>query len=143
MVRLREQIKPTKGNWVANDSIDKIIDALDPLVKKLGEGATFTYETLYRQVIIGAVTRFVIAAVILTISLVIWRKLWPWVVAGNERAKEKSGSYSHNDAWAFALFAIYAGWVVGAIVFVGVVLEGVLMLINPHFYAIQRLLDVL
>lgn len=129
-------------------TIEKIKETLAPLAEKIGEGAEFTYMTIYKQVIAEASVTLGILAVF-AVLFVIGTAKWHRYAMKKHREAEKRDSDSRFDIsmydgdYAFwAVFGPACVWVVYIVTVFTTGARAVLTLLNPHYYAIERLLEI-
>ena len=120
-------------------TVDKIINALQPIADKLGEGARYLWYVYYRQSIIEGIVSILVSAVLLVVTVV------AAIVA--TRYLRKALAYAPTDwldetrvpwfviggiAAAVAVFALSAGLTN----FFG----GLQHVLNPGYYALHHLM---
>lgn len=114
------------------ETIKQVKQELQPLIDKLGEGAQFTYETMYQQVINEAIIYggIVLAALIPLVILAYY------IVRAIKKHKD-------TDDTVFALaLPIFMAWSVWLIAGMSTLVKSVLTLMNPHYYTIEELLRI-
>lgn len=134
-----------------NESIvSQVKEVIAPLAEKIGQGAEFLYGVYYKQTLIEAVVQ--IAGCLFAITLVL--------IAGKViRAKAKPenfhpNSYYNSDRKGTEAYAgkqqTYSNatkltTTLSSIVIVGLIsigiFTGVVRLVNPHFYTIERIIE--
>ena len=117
-------------------TVDRIIEALVPVAEKLGQGAEFIYAVTYRQVWVTVVTYVALTPVFIVLALVAFRFARRYY----QKAQAPRERYSYDDpaftAFMFGLLFVALGGVA-----LGCLLSAVRMSINPHYYAIDKILS--
>lgn len=122
------------------ETIKSVQEALTPLAEKLGEGAAHVYEVYTRQIYAESVGMLVIAGM-LSAVLVAW-------LIFISRPSSSDPSKTRAFAWSDASdgFSTVFTSCLSIIILPGVialVFNGLIGLINPEYYAIQRLLETI
>lgn len=104
--------------------ITQIQTALAPVAEKIGQGATFGWETVMRQQIAYGVADLFVSAVAL-VGFIASLKLWKLV-------KED------DDLYPLAIFAS----LFSVPIFLIFGIEGIFRLVNPNYYAIEFFMDL-
>jgi len=129
------------------DTVKSIQDALSPIAQKLGEGAQFTYETWYRQTIIGATTEITVASIILLLMFIICISVavkvkpsvfhptnYSWSTKKDIEAEKKLLARMTRTA-------VSIGIIILSYIPASVIIDGCMRLANPHYYTINTLID--
>lgn len=111
------------------ETVQQIQEALTPLANKLGEGAEFVYATYVRQQVITGILATAVGAIAMVIAILIAKILL--------KAAAKVDEYDKDGYYA----ALATTVVLGALFGIGFIFDGLQHLLNPHYYAIQTLLD--
>lgn len=136
------------------ETVQEIKNALEPLAEKLGEGASFVYETYVRQQYIYGIASLIIIAVLVAISAIGIRFLWRHTTAEinrrNEDYKEAAAKSPYasryadgydTDMWMAIKWVGSALWA-GTVTLIALIwgYDALLHLLNPHYYAIKEIL---
>lgn len=139
---------------------EKIIEALTPLAEKIGEGAEALYGIYVRQMVAEGAVGLVVVLVLTGLWVFATKKWFKYakeVRKENEKRKEELrkieekegyGAYHANrintdSGFEFETGAVLlVGWGLLLTIGMGVAIDSALKLINPHYYAIQRILEV-
>lgn len=121
-----------------SETVDRLIDALNPVAQRIGEGAEHVYRLAVRQAIIEGIASLVLA-VVLAVLVYVGVRVLLWFRVQYESARERH-RYD-GDGWAFG------GWLLGfavlacAIGAIGCAFDGAVTLANPEYAAIENLLE--
>ena len=110
------------------ETIKQIQEALTPLANKIGQGTTFAYGIVVKQVYVDSLKFglvFLLAATIIAVSL----------------AKVKKGERFKNPYLVAVGFTNKASILLFSLLATFSFYEMVARIINPHFYAIQMILS--
>lgn len=107
---------------------EKIMEYVDHLANALGVAAEHVWETLVRQAIVNGVVDLTLAVVMLVAGVVVWKLI------------NKYGDVQDWDVeWMPVGFLYVALFTVGILS----LRFGISQLLNPDYYAIKELLDVI
>lgn len=107
-------------------TIKALVEALQPLADKLGEGAAHLYELAVRQAFIDGIvygTIWLLGAVALAVSTILFFR------SKNDDVAEAAGIFIVFGGAIFLIFGTWAG------------VTAINALANPEYYAIQQLLE--
>lgn len=133
------------------ETVKAVQDALSPLAHKLGEGAGHLYEVYVRQIATEAIVWLITLSVILLALTIFWifaaPRVWRSAKADLARMNEERGEYRSRDkdltdVWQGGVF-IVASIVTVVVLFINLIAMPHLTtkLLNPEYYAIERLLN--
>ena len=111
-----------------NEAIDRLLEALEPVAEKLGQGAEFLWRTIVNQAIVDGITFTFVGVVLFVATFILATKVVPYLI-------DRDGGW-YGMAIAASVVAFGVG--IAALSFT---LDGMRHLINPEFYAVRELLD--
>lgn len=115
------------------ENIKAIKDALEPLAQKLGQGASFLYETAYKQTVIEAIQDLTLGGLgLIAILLILFFGI---------KAIKKGLDDGEVDL-AFFLICMGGSAVIALSLWAGAgIMGGAKKLANPHYYTIQSIIN--
>lgn len=124
-------------------TVDRIIEALQPIADKLGEGARYLWAVYYKQTVISGVMSLggAVLAVLLggVFSLVAYKQLSRVI---RERRAEDSGRYYSSEQTARTIIGCVAAFLVLVcfIITVTLVADNLSKVLNPGYHTIHQVL---
>ena len=121
------------------ETVESIKEALTPLMEKLGQGGDAAWAMAVRQQYVVAGQAVVLWILLLAMGGVWWRRIEPpmqkWVDAGSSYSDRDMARTVARIVFAAVFFFLGVASVVSTV-------QGVSRLINPEWYALQSLLNL-
>jgi putative Mn2+ efflux pump MntP len=114
-------------------TVKAIQDAMKPVADKIGEGAGYTWEVFVRQQVAEGVARLIWAVALLLLTFAGYRLI--------RHGLKKMSEDKYSD-WDFALIWIVPSTVAALAFSLLALTTGVMHLLNPEYYAITGLIDM-
>jgi hypothetical protein len=136
------------------NSVNSIIQALQPRANKIGQAAHVTYASYYRQAVVTGLLEVVLSLVWLIVAIYSTTRFWRYCskriadkdtrfeerrAKGEQVYRSLEGLDTDNEQIARAMGVVIAAAVVITAMFV--LPQGVLHLANPNYYAIHNLVS--
>lgn len=122
------------------ESVKIVVEALKPVAEKIGQGAQALFEIYTKQMVAEGVANLIaagIALVLLIACAIVGTKLFKH---GQKLSQESGARYDAGDGFKFvgAFIPSIIGFVCLVVLFAAPI-EATLKLMNPQYYAIERL----